>query len=115
MKLYNRTTKQLLIEKLKYASGIFDRTIGLLPYAGLEDNEGMFLTNTHSIHTFFMRFPINCYFLDKDNKVLRIKNNVKPYRFAAGPFGRTVNTLETSALNTESLNISIGDELEVVE
>jgi len=34
----------------------------------------------HSIHTFFVFFPIDIKFLDKNNKVVEIKKNLKPFR-----------------------------------
>lgn len=35
-----------------------------------------------AIHTFFMRFPIDVYWLDSNKKVVAVKKNVKPYSLA---------------------------------
>ena len=33
----------------------------------------------HSIHTFFVFFPIDITFLDKNNKVIEVRKNLKPF------------------------------------
>ena len=35
-----------------------------------------------SVHTWFMRFPIDVIFLDNKNRVVGLKRNLKPFRMA---------------------------------
>lgn len=44
-------------------------------------NYGLFFPRCHSIHTCFMRFPIDIYIVDYNNIILYCKKNVKPWRF----------------------------------
>lgn len=59
------------------------RMRGLLGRSGLEEGEGILLRPAGSIHMFFMRFPIDAVFLDGDLTVLRVAENVEPWRTAS--------------------------------
>lgn len=56
---------------------------GLLGRAGLASGEGVLLKPAGSVHTWFMRFPIDVVFLDRDMRVLKVAANVAPWRMAA--------------------------------
>lgn len=111
--IFNETKNKQILDSVVYATSFFDRLKGLIPYDGLLKNEGMFLFNCTSIHTFFMSFAIDCYFLDKENRVLKIANNLKPYRFFIGPFLDVKHVLEVASLSEHSLDIDKGDILRV--
>ena len=66
------------------------RIRGLLGRDGLEPGTGLWIAKTGSIHTFFMRFPIDVVFLDKDLRVRKVVAEVKPYRLAWGRGARSV-------------------------
>ncbi|MCL2484898.1 MAG: DUF192 domain-containing protein [Endomicrobia bacterium] len=55
--------------------------------------------NCSSVHTFFMRFNIDVLFIDKNDKVIKVKNNVKPWRIVM-PVKNAVSIIEIpSSLN----------------
>ena len=56
------------------------RMRGLLGRTELPSGEGMLIRPANSIHTWFMRFPIDAVFLDGDLKVLRVRSAVRPPR-----------------------------------
>jgi uncharacterized membrane protein (UPF0127 family) len=66
------------------------RMRGLLGRRGLAQGEGLLLQPAGSIHTFFMRFPIDVVFLDGDRRVMRVAPNVRPWRTAAVRKARAV-------------------------
>lgn len=47
----------------------------------LRSNEGILLVPCNSIHMFFMFFPIDAVFLDKQNTILHIASQIKPFQF----------------------------------
>jgi uncharacterized membrane protein (UPF0127 family) len=55
---------------------------GLLGRRGLDDGEGLLIRPTGSIHMFFMRFPIDAVFLDRELRILKIVPDLKPWRIA---------------------------------
>lgn len=56
------------------------RLRGLLGRSGLEEGEGMLFPRTGSVHTMFMRFPIDVVFLDTDLRVLSVREAVPAWR-----------------------------------
>jgi uncharacterized membrane protein (UPF0127 family) len=56
---------------------------GLLGRASLEPGEGMLFPRTGSIHMWFMRFPIDAVFCDRDHVVLHVERGLRPWRMAS--------------------------------
>ena len=52
--------------------------------APLLKGEGLILAGEKSVHTFFMSFPIDVLYVNKEYKVIRADANMVPYRI--GPF-----------------------------
>jgi uncharacterized membrane protein (UPF0127 family) len=59
------------------------RVKGLLGRSRLDEGEGILLRPASSIHTWFMRFPIDAVFVDRDLRVVRVAENLRPWRAAA--------------------------------
>jgi uncharacterized membrane protein (UPF0127 family) len=55
----------------------FKRLIGLMGKTHIHEKKLYMLTPCSSIHTMFMKIPIDVVFLDKDNRVLALYPNVK--------------------------------------
>lgn len=66
--------------ELKIASSFFSRLIGLMFKKGMKDYDGLLIKQCNSIHTFFMFFTIDAIFLNKNNEVIKIYRNLKPWR-----------------------------------
>jgi uncharacterized membrane protein (UPF0127 family) len=62
----------------------WSRMVGLLAHASLPIGDGLLLAPAWSIHTWFMRFPIDVVFLDRKHRVLRVFPALGPWRFASG-------------------------------
>jgi uncharacterized membrane protein (UPF0127 family) len=60
-----------------------------------------------SIHTMFMRFPIDVLFLDADECVLKVVHNLEPWRFAAARGAKYVVELPSGTLVRH--DIEVGD------
>ena len=76
------------------------------------DFDGILITPCKSIHTFFMFYPIDVVFLDQDNKIVQILNNVKPWRVTKFYFN-AISVLEMKAGSLPN-NLALGDKLEVI-
>lgn len=55
--------------------------------------QGLLFPNCRSLHTCFMRFRLNIAFLDAEGVVLKVCEDVKPWRVCSGPKG-TVYSVE---------------------
>jgi len=54
--------------------------MGLMGRRELPDGSGLYLRPCSSIHMFFMRFPIDVAFVDKDFRVVRLYHGLRPWR-----------------------------------
>ena len=86
----------VLLEKLLLAETTTDRMRGLLGRASLPPDTGMLIRPCRSIHMWFMRFPIDVAFIDRDLCVLKRVSHVQPWRIVLAPPG-TCCVLETAA------------------
>jgi uncharacterized membrane protein (UPF0127 family) len=83
------------------------RIKGLLGRKSLGPDEGLWLEPAASIHTFFMRFPIDVVFLDSDRRVLKIVPVLSPWRATASWGARAA--LELGSGEAARLKLKPGD------
>ena len=100
---------RVVCEEALLADGPLARMKGLLGRASLSAREGLLLRPTSSVHTAFMRFPIDVVFLDRDLRVLRVVRDLKPWRAAGCRGARAV--LELSAGESERRGVRPGDRI----
>lgn len=72
----------MTIQDVQVANSFWTRFMGLMGRAQLGASEGLLLMRTNSIHTCFMRFPIDVVYLDQDYTVLHVQT-VAPWRVGA--------------------------------
>ncbi len=73
------------------------RMKGLLGRRALGEDEGLLLRPASSVHTLFMRFPIDLVFLDRELRVLRVAEDTRPWRIAYTRRSRMVLELPAGA------------------
>ena len=86
------------------------RLMGLMGRRGLPEGGGMLITPCSSVQTTFMRFAIDVVFLDRDGQVVRVVQELKPYRGAFGGRGAH-SVLELPAGAAAHGVIAVGDRL----
>ena len=106
-----REDGNVVCEKCLIARSMFSRMKGLLGRRDLPADEGVLLKPAGSIHTAFMRFPIDVVFLDRDLRVLRVADSVPPWRTKMARKSRAV--LELRAGEATRRGVGVGDVLEV--
>jgi uncharacterized membrane protein (UPF0127 family) len=85
----------VVCERCQVADRLLPRMRGLLGRRSLERGSGMLLTPEPSVHTLFMRFPIDVVFLDKARTIVKIVHDLQPWRAAGAR--RAVAALELPA------------------
>lgn len=94
------------------ADTFLSRARGLMFRKEMNEFDGMLITPCNSIHTFGMNFPIDVVFLSKTFEVVKIFENLKPYRMTRPYFSATqVLELKSGTLNGR---LNKGDRLEVM-
>src|SRR3989304_816754 len=97
-----REDGRIVCERVVVADRAHRRMRGLLGRKYLRQGEGMVLRPGWSIHTAFMRFPIDAVFLDADQVVIKIEPEVGAWRAVScrgaggGPLGRRRSGTATS-------------------
>ena len=77
MKVINLTNGVVISDDVIIAKSHRDRMVGLLKE---KEAKALYLETRWGIHTFGMKFPIDCVVLDKDWKVSSIKENILPWK-----------------------------------
>ena len=109
--LWNRRTGRPLATRLVAAFDSATRRQGLLGRDRLLTDEALVLAPCSSVHTAFMRFPIDLVFLDRDGRVLKLASRVRPWRIrAAWRAFAVVELAEGAAARSE---IKVGDTVEL--
>jgi uncharacterized membrane protein (UPF0127 family) len=88
------------------------RMRGLLGRRGLEPGGGMLITPAPSVMTFFMRFPIDVVFLDRERRIVGISHTLRPWRVAGAR--RAFSSLELPAGAAAASGLAKGDFLTIV-
>jgi uncharacterized membrane protein (UPF0127 family) len=104
-----RSDDRVVCERCRVADHPLSRMRGLLGRSDLPQGEGVLLRPAGSIHTFFMRFPIDAVFLGEDDEVLEVVPRLKAWR-AAGVKGAK-SVLELAAGEAEARGIAPGTTL----
>ncbi len=108
--LYNISNDRVIAENISIADNFLKRLKGLMGRKALKKSEGLMLMSCNSIHTCFMRFPIDVVFLDMDFKVISLKKEVKPWRLVS-IVKKAYIAVELPAGAVEFKEISLGDRL----
>ncbi len=108
----NRTRGAVLAAKLEVAGSGPTRRKGLLGRENLAAGEGLWIVPCESVHTFFMRFPIDLVYLDRRNRVRKLRTGVGPWRISACLAARSVLELPAGAIH--ATQTQRGDIVEVV-
>ncbi len=88
------------------ADTVWTRLRGLIGSPSLIPGEGLLLRPARSIHTCFMRFPVDVVFLDGEHRVLAVHHGLRPWRMRAQRGARAV--LELAAGEAKRLGIERG-------
>lgn len=99
-----------LVATAELADTPLTRMVGLLGREGLEPGAAMLLEPCDTIHTWFMRFPIDVVFASREGEVIRAYDDVGPFRFARGS-RRARITIELPSGTRRRANIGVGTRL----
>ena len=93
--------------KCEIAETFWTKFRGLMGRSCLPADEGMLFRPAGSIHMFFMRFPIDVVFCDRDLRVVKVVRGLKPWRTAAARRAKVTIELAKDA----AAGLEPGDEL----
>ena len=107
--LMNARTNEMVAEHVEVADTRATRRRGLLGREGMEPSTALLLLPSFSIHTAFMRFPIDVVFVNREGVVVRVVTDMGPWKMAAAWRAHAVIELPAGALRTH--DVRAGDRL----
>jgi hypothetical protein len=110
MQVLNRTRQVVIASDLGIAKTSAQRRRGLLGRACLPHGEGLWISPCESVHTVGMRFPIDLVYVDRDNRVCKIRRDVRPWRISFCITAHSV--IELPAGTSRATGTREGDHLE---
>src|SRR3984893_15198315 len=110
LKIFNRTRQTVLGTSVELADHGATRRKGLLGRSGLASGEGIWIVPCESVHTFWMKFPIDLVYLDRDKKVKKVRSDVAPWRISSCLSAHSV--LELGSGSIQKTRTKPGDLLE---
>jgi uncharacterized protein len=111
LKAVNLTRGTILATRVEVAGSGKQRRKGLLGRDGLPPGEGLWIVPCESVHTFFMRFPIDLVYLDKENRICKVRSGVGAWRLSACLSAHSV--LELAAGTIDATETQRGDQLDL--
>ncbi len=110
MILRNASNGTLLATAVVRAANAWSRGVGLLGHKTVEPHAGLWIDGCSAVHTMGMRATIDLFFLDKDQRVLKIASAVGPNRLAV-TCRNAATVVELGACGDEARDVLIGDRL----
>ena len=108
-----RSDGAIACERCTVADRMLSRMKGLLGRKDLSTGEGILIRPAPSIHTFFMRFPIDVVFLSRQGDVLKIAEHVAPWR--ARSCRHSYAVLELAAGEAGRRGLAVGERIDTVK
>lgn len=103
----NETRETILAHACDVADTSAKRRTGLLKHDRLDSGEGLWIKPCESVHTFFMKFPIDLVYLDRSHKVRKVCHAVPAWRLSACLTAHSI--LELPAGTIEQSRTAVGD------
>jgi uncharacterized membrane protein (UPF0127 family) len=105
----NQTRDTVLGDAIDLADTSATRRTGLLKHERLDEGQGLWIVPCESVHTFFMKFPIDLVYVDKQKKVRKVRHAVPAWRLSMCLSARSI--LELPPGTAERTGTQVGDQL----
>jgi uncharacterized membrane protein (UPF0127 family) len=109
-RVVNLVRGTVLASSVEVADTSRTRRRGLLGRASLSPGEGLWIIPCESVHTLFMRFPIDLIYIDRRKRIRRLRSDVIPWRLSVCFSADSV--LELAAGTIRASRTEQGDMLE---
>ena len=108
--VYNKTKETFLAFRVKVADSVFGRLKGLLGRRSLQPDSGVWIVPANAVHTIGMLFTFDLVLVDKNFKVVGLRELVRPFTITRPNF-KAESVLELPAHSIFRSRTQIGDQL----
>jgi len=110
LRIENLTRKTTLVEQGRVATNFFTKFRGLMGVRHLPPGDGILIAGCNSVHTHFMRIPIDVLYIDENNCVVDIDPSMATWRIGRTRKGAAA-VVEVPSGTTARTHSAIGDQL----
>lgn len=104
----NDTKNVIISEYCEVADNFWTKALGLMGRKALPPSYCLYIKGCNSIHMFFMRFPIDVIFLNKNNAAIHLIKSFAPWKIS--PFVKgAVSVLELPSGTIEKYQMEVSD------
>jgi uncharacterized protein len=82
MIIKNKMKLTLLSKNSRNADNFLSRFKGLMGKKSFSEEDGLIINPCNSIHMFFMKFSLDIVFVNKNNRVVHLIENLKPWKLS---------------------------------
>lgn len=111
MKLLHVSSGEFLATEVEVADSWLSRLLGLMGRESMGEGHALLLRRCSSVHTFFMRFPIDVVFLSEAGEVLDLREGVLPARICLAKSPNARDIVELPAGRARAAGLAVGDRL----
>ena len=104
----NITRNTIIASRVTVAQDPWSRMKGLLGAGNFPRGEALVITRCQSIHMFFMKFPIDVIFCDRDGKVVGLCKEIKPF-YLSPIFFKSSHAIELPVGTIIASQTQVGD------
>ncbi len=106
----NGAQQELLLPVLEVTESAWERMKGLLGTQPLTAEQGLWIEPCNSVHTFFMGYPLDVVYVDRQRRVCHRVEALKPWRCSAAFKAAAVIEMQVGQIQRN--NIQVGDQLQ---
>jgi uncharacterized membrane protein (UPF0127 family) len=99
--------------EIRVARSFMARGRGLMMVAELAPDTGLLIDPCSSIHMFFMRIPLDVLYVDRENRVVRAQQAIKPWRIGPVYTRGAAYVIELPVGTIERTSSAVGDQLQI--
>lgn len=113
--LIKKSSKEVIFRNVEIPAGFMGRLKGLIGRESLGPDSCVYFEFCRSVHTFFMKFPIDVVFLDRDFTIVQIEKSVPPGTFVFCKNLEGIHAIETKGDCFGNTGAEIGDMLQFAD
>lgn len=83
MKIVIKRNGITIADRIETAANFKSQLKGLIGRRKFENGSAMIFPGCKQVHTFFMQFPIDILFVNKDRKIIKVVENLLPWKISA--------------------------------
>jgi uncharacterized membrane protein (UPF0127 family) len=114
VKAVNITRNKTLASTLLVADTFCRSLLGLMGRRRLPLGEGLWISPCQSVHSMWMRFPIDVVFLSSHRSIIHLVENMKPFRITKY-VSAAESVIELPASTIAMTQTRVGDRVEIAE